>query len=66
IGAFSLMFLMMRRGQASQVARLFFLIPGVSALMGFVLLGERLSLPALAGFAVSALAVLAGSLAKNR
>lgn len=66
IGAFSLMFLMMRRGQASQVARLFFLIPGVSALMGFVLLGERLSLPALAGFAISALAVLAGSLAKNR
>lgn len=66
IGAFSLMFLMMRRGQASQVARLFFLIPGVSALMGFVLLGERLPLLALAGFAVSALAVLAGSAAKNR
>lgn len=61
IGAFSLMFIMIRRGQAGQVARLFFLIPGVSALMGFVLLGERLSPLALAGFAVSALAVcLAG------
>lgn len=66
IGAFSLMFLMMRRGQASQVSRLFFLIPGASALMGFVLLGERMTLLALAGFAVSALAVLAGSVAKNR
>jgi len=59
IGAFSLLFVMVRRGQAGQVASLFYLIPGVSALMGFALLGERLSLLALAGFAVSALAVLA-------
>jgi drug/metabolite transporter (DMT)-like permease len=57
IGAFSLMFLMIRRGQAGDVARLFFLVPGMSALMGFVLLGERLELQALIGFAVSALAV---------
>ena len=57
IGAFSLMFIMIRRGQAGQVARLFFLIPGVSALMGFVLLGERLEPLAIAGFALSALAV---------
>lgn len=57
IGAFSLMFIMIRRGQAGQVARLFFLIPGVSALMGFVLLGERLPPLALAGFGLSALAV---------
>lgn len=57
IGAFSLMFIMIRRGQAGQVARLFFLIPGVSALMGFVLLGERLEPLALAGFGLSALAV---------
>jgi drug/metabolite transporter (DMT)-like permease len=57
IGAFSLMFIMIRRGQAGQVARLFFLIPGVSALMGFVLLGERLAPLAMAGFLLSALAV---------
>lgn len=57
IGAFSLMFIMIRRGQAGQVARLFFLIPGVSALMGFVLLGERLEPLVLAGFGLSALAV---------
>lgn len=57
IGAFSLMFVMIRRGQAGDVARLFFLVPGMSALMGFVLLGERLEVQALLGFAVSALAV---------
>lgn len=61
IGAFSLMFVMIRRGQAAQVARLFFLIPGISALMGFALLGERLAPLALAGFALSALAVCAAS-----
>lgn len=57
IGAFTLMFIMIRRGQSGQVARLFFLIPGVSALMGFVLLGERLAPLAMLGFGVSALAV---------
>jgi drug/metabolite transporter (DMT)-like permease len=64
IGAFSLMFIMIRRGQAGQVASLFFLIPGVSALMGFVLLGERLEPLALAGFALSAVAVC-GAVAKR-
>ncbi|WP_422013976.1 DMT family transporter [Roseateles sp.] len=59
IGAFSLMFIMIRRGQAGRVASLFFLIPGVSALMGFVVLGERLAPLALAGFGLSALAVCA-------
>ena len=66
IGAFSLMFLMIRRGQASQVARLFFLVPGMSALLGFVLLGERLAPLALAGFAMAALAVFAGAVAQRR
>ncbi|PTT81015.1 EamA family transporter, partial [Pelomonas sp. HMWF004] len=42
-------------------ARLFFLIPGVSALMGFVLLGEHLAPLAIAGFALSALAVCAAA-----
>lgn len=57
IGAFSLMFVMIRRGQAGRVASLFFLIPGVSALMGFAVLGERLDPLTLAGFALSAIAV---------
>ncbi|MDR7334083.1 DMT family transporter [Roseateles asaccharophilus] len=61
IGAFSLMFVMIRRGQAGDVARLFFLVPGMSALMGFVLLGERLEPLALAGFVISAVAVCAAA-----
>ncbi len=60
IGAFTLLFLMVRRGQASQVARLFYLIPGVSALMGFVVLGEHLPGLALLGFGLSAAAVAIG------
>ncbi|MDN3921875.1 DMT family transporter [Roseateles violae] len=65
IGAFSLMFLMMRRGQAAQVARLFYLIPGMSALLGFLLLDERLPVLALLGFALSAAAVCVAA-AKHR
>ncbi len=64
IGAFSLMFVMIRRGQAGAVARLFYLIPGVSALMGMALLGEHLGALALAGFAVSAAAVGLASMSR--
>lgn len=61
IGAFSLLFLMVRRGQASAVARLFYLVPGVSAAMGFVVLGEHLPPLALLGFGLSAAAVVAAT-----
>jgi drug/metabolite transporter (DMT)-like permease len=57
IGAISLLFLMMRKGEASKVASLFYLIPGVSAVMGYMVLGETLSSLAAAGFAVTGIAV---------
>lgn len=57
IGAVSLLFLMMRKGEASKVASLFYLIPGTTALMGFAVLGETLGAMMLAGFAVTAGAV---------
>ncbi|WP_428508231.1 DMT family transporter [Roseateles sp.] len=57
IGAFSLMFSMVRRGSASRVAALFFLIPAMSTLMGWALLGEALPVLALLGLALSAAAV---------
>ena len=57
IGAVSLLFLMMRRGEASKVASLFYLIPGTTALMGFAVLNERLGALSIAGFAVTAGAV---------
>ncbi|OWQ92961.1 EamA family transporter [Roseateles aquatilis] len=57
IGAFSLMFVMIRRGQAGAVARLFYLVPGVSALMGAAFLGEHLGALSVAGFVLTAIAV---------
>jgi drug/metabolite transporter (DMT)-like permease len=57
IGAISLLFFMMRKGEASKVASLFYLVPGVTAVLGFALLGETLSVMAVAGFLVTAAAV---------
>jgi len=65
IGATSLLFYMMRKGEASKVASLFYLIPGVTALMGFAVLGETIGAMALAGFMVTAGAVYLCTRTKN-
>lgn len=57
IGGFSLLFVMMRKNEANKVASLFYLIPGVTAFMGYVVLGERLGWVSVAGFVVCAGAV---------
>lgn len=57
IGAISILFILVRNGEASKVAGLFHLIPSVTALMGFVFLGESFSLINAAGFLITALAV---------
>lgn len=57
IGATSLLFVLMRKGEASKVASLFYLIPGVTALLAFAVLGETLDALALAGFLLTAGAV---------
>ena len=57
IGAISLMFLMLRRGQASKVASLFYLIPATTALMATVVLGDSFQTLELIGFAVVVIAV---------
>ena len=54
IGAISVLFLLMRRGEASRVAGLFYLIPSVTALMGFAVLNEALTFTQIVGFALSA------------
>lgn len=54
IGAISVLFLMVRRGEASRVATLFYLIPSVTALMGFAVLHETLAPLQIAGFLISA------------
>ena len=57
IGAIGLLYLMIRRGAASQVASLFFLTPAVTALMAWALFGESLSILAIVGLAVTAAGV---------
>lgn len=57
IGAVSLLYGLIRRGAAANVASLFFLVPPVAALMGYLLFGESLGLQALLGMALVALGV---------
>jgi drug/metabolite transporter (DMT)-like permease len=65
IGAISILFVLMRKGEASKVAGLFHLIPAVTALMGFAFLGETFSAINAVGFAITALAVYACTHAKK-
>jgi drug/metabolite transporter (DMT)-like permease len=51
MGAVTLLFVMIRRGVASKVASLFYLTPPVTALLGYLLLGERLGAGELIGMA---------------
>jgi drug/metabolite transporter (DMT)-like permease len=57
IGAISLLTLLIRRGAATKVASLFYLVPPVTATIAFVLFGETLGPLALAGFALAVLGV---------
>lgn len=57
-GAISLLYVLIRRGAASHVASLFFLVPAVTALMAWGLFGERLGPVELAGMATALLGVL--------
>ncbi len=53
IGTFSLLYLLIRRGAASQVSSLFYLVPPTTALMAFFLFDETLDPLALAGMVVA-------------
>ena len=57
VGAISLLYWLLRHGGAAGVARLFYLVPPVTAAMAFVLFGERLDALALAGMALIAVGV---------
>ena len=57
VGAISLLYWLLRRGATSGVARLFYLVPPVTALMAWLLFDERLDALAIAGMAVIAVAV---------
>ena len=55
--AFGLFFMLLRRGVVSQVATLFFLMPPVTAVIDYLLLGDALTAYKLGGLALAALGV---------
>jgi len=61
VGGFGLLFALLRRGAANAVAQLFFLIPPVTAIVGYVALGERFTGLKLLGFVVAAAGVYLGT-----
>ncbi len=57
IGAISLLHILIRRGAATRVSALFYLTPPTTAVMAFLVVGERLSPLAMLGMAVTAAGV---------
>lgn len=57
VGAISLLYWLLRHGAASGVARLFYLVPPVTALMAYAIFGETLDALALGGMVAIALGV---------
>ncbi len=57
IGAISLLWILIKRGAAARVASLFYLVPPVTAVQGYLLFGEALSPLQMAGIAITAAGV---------
>lgn len=57
VGALTLLYLMIRRGEASKATNLFHVIPAVTQIMASLVLGEVPSAVAIVGFVVSAVGV---------
>jgi len=57
LGAMTLLFLLIRRGAASRVASLFYLVPPVTALFAWGLFGETLGVLAIVGMGVAVIGV---------
>jgi drug/metabolite transporter (DMT)-like permease len=58
VGAISLLYWLLRHGAAANVARLFYLVPPVTALQAWLIFGETLDALALAGMAAIAIGVM--------
>ena len=57
LGAVSLLYLLIRRGAASKVASLFYLVPALTAVWAWAFFGEALTLGTVAGMAVALVGV---------
>ncbi len=66
IAALLLLMALLRRGEASRVASLFYLVPPVTALQAWWLFDERLPLTALAGMAVTIVGVVLAARGQGR
>jgi drug/metabolite transporter (DMT)-like permease len=64
VGSVILLFVLIRRGQAARVASLFYLVPPVTAVMGWWLFDETLSAVALGGMALAVIGVALVNTAK--
>ncbi len=53
LGAISLLYLLIRHGEAARVTSMFYLVPPVTALMAHALFGERLGIVALVGMGLA-------------
>ncbi|MDO8981081.1 MAG: DMT family transporter [Afipia sp.] len=58
IGSIGLLYWLIRHSAATQFASLFYLVPGVTAIMAYVLFDERLDMLSIAGMVICAAAVL--------
>ena len=57
IGAILLLMYLIREGEVARVSSLFYLVPGVTAILAWILFGETLSLVQIGGIAVASLGV---------
>jgi drug/metabolite transporter (DMT)-like permease len=57
LGAISLLLLLIKAGSATSVSSLFYLVPPVSAMLGYLVFNETLGALALCGFVLTAIAV---------
>ena len=58
VGSIGLLYWLIRHSAATRVASLFYLVPGVTAIMAYALFDERLDLLSIAGMVICAAAVL--------
>jgi drug/metabolite transporter (DMT)-like permease len=65
LGAITLLILIIRHGEVSRVATLFYLVPPVTALIAFFMFNEHLDMIQLTGMALTAYAVWLGSRRKR-
>jgi drug/metabolite transporter (DMT)-like permease len=57
LGSISVLFVLIRRGAATRVTSLFYLVPPMTAVLGFAAFGETLSALALTGMGVAVVGV---------